>query len=80
MSNSIQFGLMLFITSFVIFLISTSLFGLDQEPAKGSTEIPENLNVDITDIRLLTSIICLITSAIGLIFIFIGVKEKKEIN
>jgi len=80
LSNNIQFGLMSFIASFVIFLISTSLFGLDQEPAKGSTEIPEYLNVDITDIRLLTSIICLITSGIGLIFISIGIKEKKEVN
>ena len=80
MSNNIQFGLMLFITSFVIFLISTSLFGLDQEPAKGSSEVPENLNVDITDIRLLVSITCLITSIVGGIFMYAGIKESKKIN
>ena len=69
---------MLFITSFVIFIISTSLFGLDQEPATGKTEVPENLHVDITDIRLLVSIICLITSIVGGLFMYIGVKEQKQ--
>ena len=71
---------MLFITSFVIFLISSSLFGLDQEPSTGKTEVPENLHVDITDIRLLVSVICLITSIVGGMFIYIGAKESKEIN
>lgn len=79
MSN-MQFGVWLALTSFVIFVISTSLFGWNIEPSNGSTEVPENLSPDITDIRLLISIICIIIMIVGLIFIFIGVKEVKNLE
>ena len=69
--------LIIFIVSFIIFTVSTSLIGLDQEPAKGSSEVPEYNMPGVTDIRCLSVVVSFVTMVCSLILIFVELKDNK---
>jgi len=73
--EKIKSELIIFVVSFVIFVVSTSLIGLDQEPAKGSSEVPEYLHTDITDVRWLTTVVSCITMVCSGILLYTDIKR-----
>jgi len=72
--NRLIAGVLIFIISLVMFTVSGILISLNQEPAKCNTEVQDNLNVDITDIRYLTAGISAITLVCSSILIYTDVK------
>ena len=76
--NRLVAGLLIFVISLILFIGSGLLISFNQEPAKGSSELPECLHTDITDIRILCSIIGAIGTIVSSLLILISTKGSKN--
>ena len=72
--NRLIMFLIIFIISLIMFVVSGILIGLNQEPAKCSSEVPESLNVGITDIRYLTLVVSGITMVCSSVLLYTDIK------
>ena len=68
----------IFIISFILFIGSTSWISFIQESPKGSSEVPEYLHTDITDVRILTIIVSFIAMLCSGILLYTDIKEVDE--
>jgi len=70
--------LILFVIPFIVFVtVSTSLC-LEQEPATGSSEVPEYFHTDITDVRALALIVSIVTMICNAILLHAEIKEVNH--
>jgi len=69
--------IIIFIISFIMFVISTTLIGMTQEPSKGITEVPM-LVPDVINIQNLVAIVSGITMVCSSVLLLRDIKEVRK--
>ena len=79
MKNENIYLFIVFIISFIMFVVSTTLIGMEQEPSRGSSDFNYyEIIPDVVNIKVIVAVVSSITMVCSGVLLFRDIKEVKK--